>query len=76
MNRLALLLCFACVQCGPIPAHALEIDGTKITLSQSEAAVCLLDGCVLMTNDTFERMRETIRVLTNALAKGCRKDSV
>ena len=81
MKRLILLLCLACVQCGPIPAVAIELVGNKVVLTPGERQMmdtCATQGgCLIITVRALEAtVDQTIAMTVSKLAEAgpiCRR---
>lgn len=78
MRYLTLFLVLACVQCGPIPAHAIELVEGKVVLTPREIEQMKscreMGGCHVVTRAGLEAMVEkTIELTLIEAAKSCRK---
>ena len=67
MRYLTLFLVLACVQCGPIPVHAIELVDGKVVLTPREMEQMKscreMGGCFVVTRAGLEAMIEkTIEV--------------
>ena len=63
MKSLITILTLACVQCGPIPASAIELVDGKVTMTAKELeqmkSCQALGGCFVVTLAALEAMVET-----------------
>lgn len=81
MRKLILILTLACVQCGPVPVHAIELENGKVVLTAKEweqmQSCKALGGCFVVTRAGLEAMVDkTIEVTLVEVAKAapiCRK---
>lgn len=81
MRKLILILTMACVQCGPVPVHAIELVDGKVVMTPREMeqmkACQALGGCYVVTRVALEAMVEkTIEATLVEVARSapmCRK---
>lgn len=84
MKHLTLLLCLACVQCGPVPAVAIELTDKGVRLTPQELqrmSECAAQrGCYIVTRAALDAMvAMTIKVTLEEVAKDvpvCKRDSI
>lgn len=82
MRKLILILTMACVQCGPVPVHAIELENGKVVITPREMQALqncpAAGGCYILTRAALEAMIMRARELTLAevdkAAPTCRKD--
>lgn len=60
MRKLITLLTLACVQCGPVPVHAIELVDGKVVMTPKEMeqlqSCKALGGCFVVTQAGLEAM--------------------